>query len=38
MLLLGGLRELTALTFGDGSDIREFLEPAVTASTALLGG
>ncbi|MGE2716131.1 TetR/AcrR family transcriptional regulator [Mycolicibacterium litorale] len=38
VVLLGGLRELTALFFEDGSDVRGLLEPAVTASTALLGG
>ncbi|BCI55851.1 TetR family transcriptional regulator [Mycolicibacterium litorale] len=38
VVLLGGLRELTALVFEDGSDVRGLLEPAVTASTALLGG
>ncbi|BBY18891.1 TetR/AcrR family transcriptional regulator [Mycolicibacterium litorale] len=38
VLLLGGLRELTALFFEDGSDVRGILEPAVVASTALLGG
>lgn len=38
VVLLGGLRELTALFFEDGRDARGILEPAVTASTALLGG
>ncbi|BBZ63762.1 TetR/AcrR family transcriptional regulator [Mycolicibacterium monacense] len=38
VVLLGGLRELTALFFEDGRDVRGILEPAVTASTALLGG
>jgi AcrR family transcriptional regulator len=38
VVLLGGLRELTALVFEDGSDVQSILEPAVTASTALLGG
>lgn len=37
VLLLGGLRELTALLVEDGRDVRELLEPAVAASTALLG-
>lgn len=37
VLLLGGLRELTALLVEDGSDVRDLLEPAVIASTALLG-
>ncbi|KUI32075.1 TetR family transcriptional regulator [Mycobacterium sp. IS-1496] len=38
VVLLGGLRELTALFFEDGRDVHGILEPAVTASTALLGG
>jgi AcrR family transcriptional regulator len=38
VVLLGGLRELTALFFEDGRDVRGILDPAVTASTALLGG
>jgi AcrR family transcriptional regulator len=38
LILLGGLRELTALIVEDGSDIRELVEPAVEASIALLGG
>jgi AcrR family transcriptional regulator len=38
VVLLGGLRELTALFFEDGRDVRGILEPAITASTALLGG
>lgn len=38
VVLLGGLRELTALVFEDGSDVETILEPAVAASTALLGG
>jgi AcrR family transcriptional regulator len=37
VVLLGGLRELTALFFEDGRDVRGILEPALTASTALLG-
>jgi AcrR family transcriptional regulator len=37
VILLGGLRELTALAVEDGRDIREIVEPAVDASTALLG-
>lgn len=37
VLLLGGLRELTALLVEDGSDVHTLLEPAVAASTALLG-
>jgi hypothetical protein len=38
VVLLGGLRELTALFVEDGRDVRGILDPAVTASTALLGG
>lgn len=37
VILLGGLRELTALTVEDGRDIREIVEPAVDASIALVG-
>jgi AcrR family transcriptional regulator len=37
VLLLGGLRELTALLVEDGSDVHALLEPAIIASTALLG-
>jgi AcrR family transcriptional regulator len=37
LILLGGLRELTALTVEDGKDVREIVEPAVDASVALLG-
>lgn len=37
VILLGGLRELTALTFEDGRAIREIVQPAVDASIALLG-
>ena len=37
LILLGGLRELTALTVEDGDDLRGILEPAVTAATAILG-
>jgi len=37
VLLLGGLRELTAMTVEDGKDVREIVEPAVSASIALLG-
>lgn len=35
-ILLGGLRELTALFVEDGRDVRDLLEPAVTASMAIL--
>ncbi|TVS89267.1 TetR/AcrR family transcriptional regulator [Mycobacterium helveticum] len=37
VILLGGLRELTALTMEDGRAVREIVEPAVDASIALLG-
>ena len=37
VILLGGLRELTALAVEDGQDVGEIVEPAVTASIALLG-
>lgn len=37
VILLGGLRELTALAVEDGKDVAEIIEPAVAASTALLG-
>lgn len=37
LILLGGLRELTALTVETGNDPRQILEPAVTAATAILG-
>jgi len=36
VVLLGGLRELTALVVEDGGDVRSIFEPAVIASTALL--
>lgn len=36
VVLLGGLRELTALVVEDGGDLHEVLEPALLASTALL--
>jgi len=38
LLLLGGLRELTALLVEDGRDITELTEPGVVAATALLRG
>ena len=38
VILLGGLRELTALAVEDGRPVREIVEPAVDASIALLGG
>lgn len=37
VILLGGLRELTALAVEDARPVREILEPAVDASIALLG-
>jgi AcrR family transcriptional regulator len=36
VILLGGLRELTALTVEDGKDVREIVDAAVTASIALV--
>lgn len=37
VILLGGLRELTALTVEDGRPVHDILEPAITASVAVLG-
>jgi AcrR family transcriptional regulator len=37
LILLGGLRELTALFVEDGRDVRGIVEPAITAATAILG-
>ena len=37
VILLAGLRELTALAVEDGRPVREIVEPAVDASVALLG-
>src|SRR6516225_5390323 len=37
VILVGGLRELTALAVEDGRPVREIVEPAVDASVALLG-
>jgi len=37
VILVGGLRELTALAVEDGNDVRDIIEPAVRASAALLG-
>ncbi|BBX98791.1 TetR/AcrR family transcriptional regulator [Mycobacterium lacus] len=37
VILLGGLRELTAVAVEDGRPVREIVEPAVDASIALLG-
>jgi AcrR family transcriptional regulator len=37
LIVLGGLRELTALFVEDGRDVRGIVEPAIKASTAILG-
>ncbi len=37
LIIVGGLRELTALYVEDGEDVHGIAEPAVTASTAILG-
>lgn len=37
VILLGGLRELTALAVEDGRPVRDVAEPAIDASIALLG-
>jgi AcrR family transcriptional regulator len=37
LILLGGLRELTALFVEDGRDVQGIIEPAIAASTAILG-
>ncbi|HWF68672.1 MAG TPA: TetR/AcrR family transcriptional regulator [Mycobacterium sp.] len=37
VILVGGLRELTALAVEDGHSVREIVEPAVHAAVALLG-
>lgn len=37
LIILGGLRELTALFVEDGRDLRGIIEPAITASMAILG-
>lgn len=37
VIILGGLRELTALTVEDGKNPRDIVEPAVAASVAILG-
>jgi AcrR family transcriptional regulator len=37
LILLGGLRELTALTVETGNDLQQIREPAVTAANAILG-
>ncbi|OBJ41392.1 TetR family transcriptional regulator [Mycolicibacterium mucogenicum] len=37
LILLGGLRELTALLVEDGRDVADLTEPALTAALAMLG-
>lgn len=37
VILVGGLRELTALAVEDGHDVHEIVEPAVEASVAMIG-
>src|SRR3954452_20159445 len=37
LILLGGLRELTALFVEDGRDVRGILEPSIAAASAILG-
>jgi AcrR family transcriptional regulator len=37
LILLGGLRELTALLVEDGGDVSDIVEPAVAAASAILG-
>jgi AcrR family transcriptional regulator len=37
LILLGGLRELTALFVEDGRNVQGIVEPAIAASTAILG-
>ncbi|MDT7763413.1 MAG: hypothetical protein QOC63_2833 [Mycobacterium sp.] len=37
LIVLGGLRELTAMFVEDGRDVRSIVEPAITAATAILG-
>lgn len=37
LILLGGLRELTALLVEEGEDVRGIVAPAVTAARAILG-
>lgn len=38
VILVGGLRELTAQTVEDGAPVRDLIEPAVEAAGALLAG
>jgi hypothetical protein len=37
LILVGGLRELTAQAVEDGHSVRDIVEPAVQASIAMLG-
>jgi len=37
LILLGGLRELTALVVEDGRDVQDIVDPAIAAATAILG-
>jgi len=37
LILLGGLRELTALLVEDNRDVQEIIAPAIEAATAILG-
>lgn len=37
LIVLGGLRELTALFVEDGRDVRGITDHAITAATAILG-
>jgi hypothetical protein len=37
LILLGGLRELTALFVEDGRDVQGIVDPAIAAATAILG-
>jgi hypothetical protein len=37
VILVGGLRELTAQAVEDGHSVRDIVEPAVQASIAMLG-
>jgi hypothetical protein len=37
LILLGGLRELTALFVEDDRDVQGIVEPATAAATAILG-
>ena len=37
VILVGGLRELTAQTMEDGDPVTDIIEPAVAVATAILG-